>query len=140
MMMIGSSVDYVRSAGMRNVPVTKAVEHLYATTAKFSGCVLLPHVLRTLTRHVGTLPGFENCGIKEITDSLNCDVEDAGFQLLDDEEIIAEVRHSPKEDEEEDDDEGENDSKVKISNKDTFECFSKTLLGWNNKNSVISLN
>ncbi|GBM35923.1 hypothetical protein AVEN_244987-1 [Araneus ventricosus] len=41
MMMIGSSVDYVRSGGMRNVPVTKAVEHLYATTAKFSGCVLL---------------------------------------------------------------------------------------------------
>ncbi|GBM38218.1 hypothetical protein AVEN_8280-1 [Araneus ventricosus] len=41
MMMIGSSVDYVRSGGMRNVPVTKAVEHLYATTAKFSGCVIL---------------------------------------------------------------------------------------------------
>ncbi|GBO31998.1 hypothetical protein AVEN_145205-1 [Araneus ventricosus] len=39
--MIGSSVDYVRSGGMRNVPVTKAVEHLYATIAKFSGCVLL---------------------------------------------------------------------------------------------------
>ncbi|GBM57202.1 hypothetical protein AVEN_29955-1 [Araneus ventricosus] len=41
MIMIGSSVDYVRSGGMRNVPVTKAVEHLYATTAKFKGCVLL---------------------------------------------------------------------------------------------------
>ncbi|GBM09536.1 hypothetical protein AVEN_211200-1, partial [Araneus ventricosus] len=41
MMMIGSSADYVRSGGMRNVPVTKAVEHLYATTAKFSECVLL---------------------------------------------------------------------------------------------------
>ncbi|GBO05142.1 hypothetical protein AVEN_2192-1 [Araneus ventricosus] len=37
-------------------------------------------------------------------------MEDAGFQLLNDEEIIAEVRHSPKEDEEEDNDEGENDS------------------------------
>ncbi|GBN06682.1 hypothetical protein AVEN_76857-1 [Araneus ventricosus] len=41
MMMIGSSVDYVRSGGMRNVPFTKTVEHLYATTAKFSGSVLL---------------------------------------------------------------------------------------------------
>ncbi|GBN41143.1 hypothetical protein AVEN_192773-1 [Araneus ventricosus] len=41
MMMIGSSVDYVRSGGMRNVPVTKAVEHLYAATTKFSGCGLL---------------------------------------------------------------------------------------------------
>ncbi|GBM27610.1 hypothetical protein AVEN_35270-1 [Araneus ventricosus] len=48
--MIGSSVDYVRSGGMRNVPVTKALEHLYATTAKFSrvrnlgltSCVLSP--------------------------------------------------------------------------------------------------
>ncbi|GBM47825.1 hypothetical protein AVEN_5203-1, partial [Araneus ventricosus] len=39
--MIGSSVDYVRSGGMRNVLVTKAVEHLYATTTKLSGCVLL---------------------------------------------------------------------------------------------------
>ncbi|GBM82060.1 hypothetical protein AVEN_224078-1 [Araneus ventricosus] len=41
MMMIGSSVNYVRTGGMRNIPVTKAVEHLYATTAKFSGCVIL---------------------------------------------------------------------------------------------------
>ncbi|GBN08527.1 hypothetical protein AVEN_5835-1 [Araneus ventricosus] len=41
MMMIGSSVDYVRSGGMRNVPVAKAVEHWYATTTKFSGYVLL---------------------------------------------------------------------------------------------------
>ncbi|GBM64088.1 hypothetical protein AVEN_70509-1, partial [Araneus ventricosus] len=41
MMMIGSSMDYVKIGGMRNVPVTKAVEHLYATTAKVSGCVLL---------------------------------------------------------------------------------------------------
>ncbi|GBN89544.1 Sodium-dependent low-affinity dicarboxylate transporter 1 [Araneus ventricosus] len=39
--MIGSSVDYVRSGGMMNVSVTKALEHLYATTAEFSGCVLL---------------------------------------------------------------------------------------------------
>ncbi|GBL78343.1 hypothetical protein AVEN_42870-1 [Araneus ventricosus] len=37
MMKIGSNVHYVRSGGMRNVPVTKAVEHLYATTAKFPG-------------------------------------------------------------------------------------------------------
>ncbi|GBO01502.1 hypothetical protein AVEN_65846-1 [Araneus ventricosus] len=52
---------------------------------------------------------------------------DTGFQLLNDEEIIAEVRHSSKEDEEEDDDEGENDSQVKISSNDAFECFSKGL-------------
>ncbi|GBO15873.1 hypothetical protein AVEN_229003-1 [Araneus ventricosus] len=54
-------------------------------------------------------------------------MEDAGFQLLNDEEIISEVRHSPKEDEEEDDDDGENDSQVKISNNDAVECFSKGL-------------
>ncbi|GBO21248.1 hypothetical protein AVEN_274966-1, partial [Araneus ventricosus] len=41
MMKTGYSVDYVKSGKMTNVPVTKAVEHLYATTAKFSGCVLL---------------------------------------------------------------------------------------------------
>ncbi|GBO05141.1 hypothetical protein AVEN_2191-1 [Araneus ventricosus] len=84
--------------------------------------------------------GFENCGIKEITDCLNCAMEDAGFQLLNDEEIIAEVRHSPKEDEEQDNDEGENDSQVKISNNDDLSVFQKALLDWNNKNSVIPLN
>ncbi|GBM09890.1 hypothetical protein AVEN_241215-1 [Araneus ventricosus] len=41
MMKFGSRVDYVKSGGMRNVPVTKAVEHLYATTAKSSGCIVL---------------------------------------------------------------------------------------------------
>ncbi|GBM32470.1 hypothetical protein AVEN_136046-1 [Araneus ventricosus] len=56
MMKIGCNVDYVRSGGMRNVPVTKAVEHLYATTAKFSGAYSCPHVLRTLTRHGGHCP------------------------------------------------------------------------------------
>ncbi|GBN78910.1 hypothetical protein AVEN_223556-1 [Araneus ventricosus] len=45
MMQIGSRVDYVRSGGMRSVPVMKAVEHLYATTAKFSGrAYSWPHV------------------------------------------------------------------------------------------------
>ncbi|GBO24328.1 hypothetical protein AVEN_227969-1 [Araneus ventricosus] len=41
-------------------------------------------------------------------------MQDAGFQLLNDEKIIAEARHSPKEDEEEDDDEGENDSQERV--------------------------
>ncbi|GBN47716.1 hypothetical protein AVEN_126570-1, partial [Araneus ventricosus] len=53
MMMIGSSVDYVRSGGMRNGPVTKAVEHLYATPVNFQSAYSWPHVLRTFTRHVG---------------------------------------------------------------------------------------
>ncbi|GBM92354.1 hypothetical protein AVEN_12413-1, partial [Araneus ventricosus] len=53
MMKIGSSVDYVWSNGMRNIPFTKAVEHLYATTDKFQGAYSGPNVLRTLTRHVG---------------------------------------------------------------------------------------
>ncbi|GBN94047.1 hypothetical protein AVEN_181099-1 [Araneus ventricosus] len=54
MMMIGSNVDYVRSGGMRNVPVTKAVEHLYMRLLlNFQGAYSWPHVLRPLTRHVG---------------------------------------------------------------------------------------
>ncbi|GBN51245.1 hypothetical protein AVEN_8938-1 [Araneus ventricosus] len=67
MMKIGSSVDYVKSGGMRNVPVTKAVEHLHATTAKFSGCVLLasrppysfpPHGRVSIS--IGTMAGATN--------------------------------------------------------------------------------
>ena len=41
MMKIASSVDYVKSDGIRTVQVTKSLEHLYMTSAKFSGCVLL---------------------------------------------------------------------------------------------------
>ncbi|GBO34731.1 hypothetical protein AVEN_233904-1, partial [Araneus ventricosus] len=37
-------------------------------------------------------------------------IASSALRLLNDKEIIAEVRHSPKEDEEEDDDEGENNS------------------------------
>ncbi|GBO33387.1 hypothetical protein AVEN_221780-1 [Araneus ventricosus] len=59
MMMIGSSVDYVRSGGTRKVPVTKAVEHLYATSAKFSGRVRLafcPTYSYPPRRHVYAAP------------------------------------------------------------------------------------
>ncbi|XP_054707787.1 jerky protein homolog-like [Uloborus diversus] len=54
---------------------------------------------------------------------LNCDMEDAGFQLLNDEDLIAEVRNSPKEDDEDENDSGTN----KISNNDAFESFAKGL-------------
>ena len=41
MMKIASSVDYIRSGGMRTDEDTMVMEHLYVTTAKFSGLVLL---------------------------------------------------------------------------------------------------
>jgi len=43
--------------------------------------------------------------------------------LFNDGEIIADVRHFPKEDEEENGDEGENDSQLKFSNNHAFECY-----------------
>ncbi|GBN22308.1 hypothetical protein AVEN_220760-1 [Araneus ventricosus] len=70
--MIGSSVDYVRSGGMRNVPVMKAVEHLYATTATLglASCVLLPATSDKSTQkivelrivHMTTFDDAEVCG------------------------------------------------------------------------------
>ena len=70
------------------------------------------------------MKGFENYEVGEITDWLNCDVKDADFQLLNYEELIAEVWNSPKEDNND-----ENDSRVnKISNNDAFECFSRGLV------------
>ena len=38
---IASSLNFVRSGGLRTVQVTKALENLLVITAKFSGCVLL---------------------------------------------------------------------------------------------------
>ncbi|GBM14594.1 hypothetical protein AVEN_34998-1 [Araneus ventricosus] len=71
MMMIGCSVDYVRSGGKKNVQVTKAMEHLYATTAKFSGAYSWPHVVRTLTHHVGFNSFADNVSQKwEMSDNL----------------------------------------------------------------------
>ncbi|GBL83385.1 hypothetical protein AVEN_110692-1 [Araneus ventricosus] len=55
MMKIGCSVDYVRSGGMRNVPVTKAVSICMRLLINFQGAYSWPHVLRTLTHHVGVL-------------------------------------------------------------------------------------
>lgn len=51
-------------------------------------------------------------------------MEDVGIQLLNDEEIIAEIQHSPKED----DNEGKNDSQVKIGNNDVFEFLKRHCL------------
>ncbi|GBM74296.1 hypothetical protein AVEN_20303-1 [Araneus ventricosus] len=53
MMKIGCSVDYVRSGGMRNVSVTKAVSICRRLLLNFQGACSWPHVLLTLTRHVG---------------------------------------------------------------------------------------
>lgn len=50
-------------------------------------------------------------------------MENAGFQLLNYEEIIEEVRQAPEVDEEEDDNKSENYSQVKIGNNDAFDCF-----------------
>lgn len=71
------------------------------------------------------MPGFDSCGIKEIIDWLNYNMEVAVFQLLNDEEIIAEVCHSPKEDKK--DDTSQNVFQVKVGNSDAFEYFSKGL-------------
>ncbi|GBM19544.1 hypothetical protein AVEN_108012-1 [Araneus ventricosus] len=77
----------------------------------------------------------ESCGNSEEDDVilwLECDADDVGFQLMNDEEIIAEVR-KPKamtknEHFHRESDEDEVIETSKISNSDGFECFAKGLM------------
>ncbi|GBL99375.1 hypothetical protein AVEN_206789-1 [Araneus ventricosus] len=121
---IASILEFWNSVNIKDCiyMISEAWESVPQLTLRRSWPKLLPE----FSNIFNMLPGFENFWIKEITDWLNCDMEDAGFQFLNDEEIITEVRHSPKE---EGEDEGENNSQVKISNNDAFECFSK-ILAW----------
>lgn len=68
------------------------------------------------------LPGFENC---RKTDRFNFDMEDAGFQLLRDDEIIK-AWHFPKIEEKNYYDET-NYCHTKINNNNAFECLTSRL-------------
>ncbi|GBM33976.1 hypothetical protein AVEN_53839-1 [Araneus ventricosus] len=65
MMKIGSSVD-CKEWWHEKCSSYEGSEHLYATTAKFSGCVLLDSRPATLTRHVGTSLSTE-CGFAAVS-------------------------------------------------------------------------
>lgn len=60
-----------------------------------------------LNRQVQQAPGFEKCDKPNIEEWLNCDVDDPGYQILTDEEIVQQIKdenREMKEEEEEDDD------------------------------------
>ncbi|GBM02167.1 hypothetical protein AVEN_190590-1 [Araneus ventricosus] len=72
--------------------------------------------------------GCGNCKEDDISLWLNCDAfDDAGFQLMSDDEIIAQVR-KPNSDDNSKSDEGEVIKTSKINNSDAFECFAKRLM------------
>lgn len=56
---------------------------------------------------------------------LDCDSDDAGFQLRSDDEIIAQVLKSNSDDHNNERDEDQGIETFKIKNCDDFECFAK---------------
>ncbi|GBM47298.1 hypothetical protein AVEN_172241-1 [Araneus ventricosus] len=74
------------------------------------------------------IPGCGNCEEVDISPWLDCDADDAGFQLMSDDEIIAQVRKPNSDDDDSESDEDEVIETSKISNSDAFECFAKGLM------------
>ncbi|GBL83051.1 hypothetical protein AVEN_165284-1 [Araneus ventricosus] len=84
----------------------------------------------TVTKLNGLLiqiPGCGNCEEDDVSWWLHCDVDHAGFQLMSDDEINAQVR-TPNRDDDSQNDEDEVIETFKISNSDAFECFAKGLM------------
>ncbi|GBM31625.1 hypothetical protein AVEN_50413-1 [Araneus ventricosus] len=88
----------------------------------------------TVTELNGLLKQIPGCGNSEeddISSWLDCDADDAGFQLMSDDEIIAQVRKPNSDDDnsESDEDEVIEISKIRKkvieSNADAFECLLK---------------
>ncbi|GBN29259.1 hypothetical protein AVEN_155860-1 [Araneus ventricosus] len=60
--------------------------------------------------------------------TLDCDDDVAGFQLMIDDKIIAQVRKPRNDDDNSESDEDEEIETSKLSNYDAFECFAKELM------------
>ncbi|GBO17733.1 hypothetical protein AVEN_10857-1 [Araneus ventricosus] len=69
-----------------------------------------------------------NCEEYEVSSWLDFDADDEGFQLMCDDEIIAQVRKPNSDDNNSENDEDEVIEISKISNSDAFECFAKGLM------------
>ncbi|GBL86841.1 hypothetical protein AVEN_96067-1 [Araneus ventricosus] len=72
--------------------------------------------------------GCGNCEEDNVSSWLDCDADDAGFQLMSDDEIIAQVRKLNSDDDISESDEDEVIETSKISKSYAFECFSKGLM------------
>ncbi|GBN21509.1 hypothetical protein AVEN_218893-1 [Araneus ventricosus] len=70
----------------------------------------------------------ENCEEDGVSSWLDSHADDAGFQLMSDDEIIAQVRKPNSDDGNSESDEDEVIETPKISNSDAFECFAKGLV------------
>ncbi|GBL88537.1 hypothetical protein AVEN_159119-1 [Araneus ventricosus] len=85
----------------------------------------------TVTELNGLLKQIPGCGNYEeddISSWLDCEADDAGFQMMSDDEIIAQVRKPNSDDDNSESDEDEVIETSKISNPDAFECFAKGLM------------
>ncbi|GBM95956.1 hypothetical protein AVEN_173979-1 [Araneus ventricosus] len=69
-----------------------------------------------------------SCEEDDVSSWLDCDADDAGFQLMSDDEIIAQVRKPNSDDDNSESDVDEVIETSRISNSDAFECFAKGLM------------
>ncbi|GBL88183.1 hypothetical protein AVEN_117775-1 [Araneus ventricosus] len=73
-------------------------------------------------------PGRGKCEEDDVSSWLDWDADNAGFQLMSDDEIIAQVRKSNSHDDNSESDEDEVIETSKISNSYSFECSAKGLM------------
>ncbi|GBM21734.1 hypothetical protein AVEN_118268-1 [Araneus ventricosus] len=74
------------------------------------------------------ISGCGNCEEEDVSSWLDCDSDDAGFQLMSDDDIIVQVRKPNSDDDDGESDEDEVIETSKISTSDAFECFAKGLM------------
>ncbi|GBM10931.1 hypothetical protein AVEN_171419-1 [Araneus ventricosus] len=70
----------------------------------------------------------ENCEEDNVNSWIDCDADYTGFQLMNDEEITAQVRKPNSDDDNSESDEDEVIKTSDISNSDAFECSAKGLI------------
>ncbi|GBM17903.1 Jerky -like [Araneus ventricosus] len=111
--------------------ISEAWESVTEHTLKRSWRGLAPYLVvavAELNILLKQIPGYGNCEQDDVSSWLDCDADDAGFQLMSDDEIIAQVRKPNSGDDNRESDEDEVIETSKISNSDAFECFARGLM------------
>ncbi|GBN98860.1 hypothetical protein AVEN_105672-1 [Araneus ventricosus] len=86
------------------------------------------------------IPGCGNCEEDDVSSWLDCDADVAGFQLMSDDEIIAQIRKPNRDNDNSESDEDEVVETSKINNYDYLNVLLKDLCGWSNRLTLILQN
>ncbi|PRD29529.1 UNVERIFIED_CONTAM: hypothetical protein NCL1_29125 [Trichonephila clavipes] len=82
-----------------------------------------------ITDFVQLIPGFQECDEEDVETWMECNAEDCGFQMLNEDEIVTSVQEEsdPVDDEMDEDEDNNNESSKGLSNADVFSAFETTM-------------